>query len=84
MLNELLFTKIQEEDIGNIWFQQDGAKCLTTEATLDVFRTVFEDRVINRRADGVSPSLSCDLTPLDHYLWVAVKYKCYAAKAREN
>ena len=25
MLNEILFTKIEEEDIGNIWFQQDGA-----------------------------------------------------------
>ena len=25
MLNEFLFTKIEEEDIGNIWFQQDGA-----------------------------------------------------------
>ena len=27
MLNEFLFTKIEEEDIGNIWFQQDGATC---------------------------------------------------------
>ena len=26
MLNEILFTKIEEEDIGNIWFQQDGAR----------------------------------------------------------
>ena len=25
MLNEFLLTKIEEEDIGNIWFQQDGA-----------------------------------------------------------
>ena len=25
MLNEFLFTKIEEENIGNIWFQQDGA-----------------------------------------------------------
>ena len=25
MLNEFLFTKIEEKDIGNIWFQQDGA-----------------------------------------------------------
>ena len=25
MLNEFLFTKIEEEDIGNISFQQDGA-----------------------------------------------------------
>ena len=23
MLNEFLFTKIEEDDIGNIWFQQD-------------------------------------------------------------
>ena len=23
MLKEFLFTKIEEEDIGNIWFQQD-------------------------------------------------------------
>ena len=32
MLNEFLFTKIEEEDIGNIWFQQDGATCYTVEA----------------------------------------------------
>ena len=25
MLNEFLFTKVEEQDIGNIWFQQDGA-----------------------------------------------------------
>ena len=29
MLNEFLFTKIEEEDIGNIWLQQDGATCHT-------------------------------------------------------
>ena len=27
MLNEFLFTKIEEEDIGNTWFQQDGFTC---------------------------------------------------------
>ena len=36
MLNEFLFTKIEEENIGNIWFQQDGTTCHTAEATLDV------------------------------------------------
>ena len=36
MFNEFLFTKSEEEDIGNIWFQQDGATCHTAEATLDV------------------------------------------------
>ena len=37
-LNEFLFTKIEEEYIGNIWCQQDGATCHTAEATLDVLR----------------------------------------------
>ena len=40
MLNEFLFTKIEEEDIDNIWFHH-------------VLRPVFEDRVISRRADVV-------------------------------
>ena len=73
MLNEFLFTKIEEEDIGNIWFQQDGATCHTDEATLNVLRPVFEDRIISRRADVVWPPRSCDLTPLDYYLWGADK-----------
>ena len=60
MLNEFLFTKIEEEDIGNIWFQQDGATCHTAEATLDVLRPVVEDRVISRRADVVWPSSYAD------------------------
>ena len=79
-LNEFLFTKIKEEDIGNIWFQQDGAMCHLTEATLNVLRHVFKDRVISRRADVVWPPLSCDLTPLDYYLWSAVKDEFSADK----
>ena len=43
MLNEFLFTKIEEKDIGNIWFQEDGA-------TLDVLRPVFEDSTLNCRS----------------------------------
>ena len=48
MLNEFLFTKIEEKDIGNICFQQDSATCHTAEAAFDVLRPVFEDRVISR------------------------------------
>ena len=64
MLNEFLFTKIEEENIGNIWFHLDGATWHTAEATLDVLSPVFEDCIISRRANiGWSPR-SCDLTPL--------------------
>ena len=80
MLNKFLFTKIEEEGIGSIWFQQDGAACPTAKATLDVLRPTFEDRIISRKADVVWPPRSCDLTALDYYLWGAVKDKCYANK----
>ena len=83
MLNEFLFTKIEEENIGNSWFQQGGATCHTAEATLDVLRPVFEDRIISRRADVVWPPRSCDLTLLDYYLWGPVKDKCYADKPQK-
>ena len=43
MLNEFLFTKIEEEDIGKIWFQQDGATCHIAEATLDILCPVLVD-----------------------------------------
>ena len=66
MLNEFLFTKIEEKDIGNIWFQQYGATYHTAEDTLDVLRPVFKDRIISRKANVVWPPQSCDLTPL-HY-----------------
>ena len=80
MLNEFLFIKIEEEDIANIWYQQDGATCHTTETTLDVLRPVFKYRIISRRADVVWPPRCCDLTQLDNYLWGAAKDKCYADK----
>ena len=66
MLNEFLFTKIEDEDIGNICFPQDGATCRAAEATLDVLRPVSEDHIISRRADVVWPARSSDLTPLDY------------------
>ena len=73
MLNEFLFTKIEEDGIGNIWFQQDGPTCHKAEATLNVLGPIFEDLIISRRTD-------VDLTPLDYYLWGVVKDKCYAGK----
>ena len=61
-------------------FQQHASTCHTAEATLYVLRPVFEDRIISRRADVLWPPRSCDLTPLDYYLWGTVKAKCYADK----
>ena len=81
MLNEFLFIKIEEEDIGNIWFQKGDATCQTAEATLDVLRPIFEAWIISQCwADVVWPLRSINLTPLDYYLWDAFKVKCYTDK----
>ena len=58
--------------------------CNIAEATLDVLRPVFQDRIISRRADVGWTSRSCDLTLLDYYLWGAVKDKCHADKPKTN
>ena len=65
MLNEFLFTKFEEEDIGNIWFQQDDATCHSAPC---FWRSHYQ------------PPRSCDLIPLDYYLYDAVRDKCYAEK----
>ena len=72
----------EEEDIGNIWFQQEGATCQTAGSKLNILRSVFGDHIISRRADIVWPPRSCDLTPLDYYLRGAVKDKCCADKPK--
>ena len=45
-----------------------------------VKETVFKDRIISRRDVVVCPPRPCNLTPLDYYLWGAVKDKCYVDK----
>ena len=80
MLDECLFTKIEDEDIGNIWFQQDDATCHTAEATLDVLHPVFEDRIISLKTNVIWLTRGCNLTPSDYYFWGTVKDKCYPDK----
>ena len=65
-------------NLDNIWFQQDGATCHTANATLNLLRPIFENRIISKRGDVNWPPRSCDLTPLDYFSWGAVNDKCYA------
>ena len=73
MLNKFEF-EIEEEDISNIWFQQDGATCHTAEATRDVLDLFF------MIALSAAELMSFGHYYLD-YLRGAVKDKCYADKA---
>ena len=82
MLNKFLFTKIEEEDIDKIWFQQDSATCHTFEL-YSMFFALLEERIISRRADVVEPSRSWDLTQLNCYLWGASKISVTPTSLRQ-
>ncbi|GFX08413.1 transposable element Tc3 transposase [Trichonephila clavipes] len=63
-----------------LWFQQDGAICHTARATIDLLKDTFADRLISRFGPVNWPPRSCDLTPLDYFLWGYVKSLVYANK----
>ncbi|GFY36485.1 transposable element Tc3 transposase [Trichonephila clavipes] len=63
-----------------LWFQPDGATCHTARATIDLLKDTFGDRLISRFGPVNWPPRSCDLTPLDYFLWGYVKSLVYADK----
>ncbi|GFU22736.1 transposable element Tc3 transposase [Trichonephila clavipes] len=63
-----------------LWFQQDGAACHTARGTIDLLKDTFGDRLISRFRPVNWPPRSCDLTPLDYFLWGYVKSLVYADK----
>ncbi|GFW89182.1 transposable element Tc3 transposase [Trichonephila clavipes] len=63
-----------------LWFHQDGETCHTARATIDLLKDTFGDRLISRFGHVNWPPRSCDLTPLDYFLWGYVKSLVYADK----
>ncbi|GFV27242.1 DUF4817 domain-containing protein [Trichonephila clavipes] len=68
------------EGHNKLSFQQDGATCHTARATIDLLKDTFGDRLISRFEPVNWPPRSCDLTPLDYFLWGYVKSLVYADK----
>ncbi|GFY10867.1 putative DD41D transposase [Trichonephila clavipes] len=71
---------MNNHDVQELWFQQDGATCHTARATIDLLKDTFGDRLISRFGPVNWPPRSCDLTPLDYFLWGFVKSFVYADK----
>ncbi|GFU75719.1 DUF4817 domain-containing protein [Trichonephila clavipes] len=69
-----------DEGHNELWFQQDGATCHSARATIDLLKDTFDDRLISRFGPVNWPPRSCDLTPLDYFLWGYVKSLVYADK----
>ncbi|GFX00246.1 putative DD41D transposase [Trichonephila clavipes] len=80
MITNFFIPELSNHDVQELWFQQDGATCHTTRATIDLLKDTFGDRLISRFGPVNWPPRSCDLTPLDYFLWGYVKSLVYADK----
>ena len=78
MITNFLWKELNGMDLEDIFFQQDGATCHTAAETMQLLQTKFHGRVISRHGDVNWPPRSCDLTPLDFFLWGFLKGKVYA------
>ncbi|GFT67042.1 uncharacterized protein TNCV_1348741 [Trichonephila clavipes] len=71
---------VTKRSAKELWFQQNGATCHTARATIDLLKDTFGDRLISRFGPVNWSPRSCDLTPLDYFLWGYVKSLVYADK----
>ncbi|GFV43210.1 transposable element Tcb1 transposase [Trichonephila clavipes] len=80
MITNFFIPELNNHDVQELWFQQDGATCHIARATIDLLKDTFGDRLISRSGPVNWPPRSCDLTPLDYFLWGYVKSLVYADK----
>ncbi|GFU70187.1 transposable element Tc3 transposase [Trichonephila clavipes] len=80
MITNFFIPKLNNHDVQELWFQQDGTTCHTARATIDLLKDTFGDRLISRFRPVNWPPRSYDLTPLDYFLWGYVKSLVYADK----
>ncbi|GFU63966.1 uncharacterized protein TNCV_245441 [Trichonephila clavipes] len=67
MITKFFIPELNNHDVQELWFQQDGATCHTARATIDLLEDTFGDRLISRFGPVNWPPRSCDLTPLDYF-----------------
>jgi len=67
MITDFFWPAIEDHDLDDMWFQQDGATSHTTRPIMALLREKFPGRIILCFGDVNWPPRSCDLTPLDFF-----------------
>ncbi|GFV51762.1 transposable element Tc3 transposase [Trichonephila clavipes] len=80
MITNFFIPELNNHDVQELWFQQDGATCHTARDTINLLKDTFGDRLISRFGPVNWPPRSCDLTPLNYFMWGYVKSLFYADK----
>ncbi|GFX87918.1 uncharacterized protein TNCV_4373831 [Trichonephila clavipes] len=60
MITNFFIPELNNHDVQELWFQQDGATCHTARATIDLLKDTFRDRLISRFGPVNWPSRSCE------------------------
>ncbi|XP_073831485.1 uncharacterized protein [Musca autumnalis] len=82
MVTDYFIPELDGMNVDELWFQQDGATCHTAHVTIDLLKETFDELIISRNGPVNWPPRSCDLTPLDYFLWRYVKSLVYANKPK--
>lgn len=67
MLRDFLKPQLEENEMEDIWFQQDGAPAHTSAVTMDLLKEFFGNRIISKNAEIAWPPRSPDLTAPDFF-----------------
>ena len=51
MITNFLWPELEDLDVDDMWFQQDGATCHIANGTMVFLRNKFNGRVISRNGD---------------------------------
>ncbi|GFU51209.1 hypothetical protein TNCV_505831 [Trichonephila clavipes] len=68
MITNFFIPELNNHDVQELWFQQDGATYHTARATIDLLKDTLGDRLISHFGPVNWPPRFCDLTPLDYFL----------------
>ena len=68
---------IENEGLGVVWFQQDGATAHTARISLDILKHMFPGRLVSLRGDLGWPARSPDLSICDFFLWGHLKERVF-------
>ncbi|GFX85567.1 uncharacterized protein TNCV_3717381 [Trichonephila clavipes] len=59
MITNFFIPELNNHDVQELWFQQDGAICHTARATIDLLKDTFGDHLISRLGPVNWPPRSC-------------------------
>ena len=82
MIEEFFLPHLEEMDVGDVWFQQDGATAHTAWSSMELLRERSPGRLISLRGDLPWPARSPDLAPCDFFLWDYLKSIVYNDRPR--